>query len=192
VLPRILTALLLLHAALGLADGVHALIERTLVGGARSLEARAAIEASVERSALLGIMILVALAITAPVFLAFFDRAYGELPEPRRRRSWVLVAWLVPLFLPRALSMTREICAHHLGATSRLPWPVFGWWTAWLMTLALALLQSLVDARATSLDEFRDAIALRAAASFCAALAALLLVLGFVRPVASATDRAHA
>ena len=92
-----------------------------------------------------GLLLMAALTLACWLFLR-----YRALDERRRNPSWALGSWLVPgLNLIEPYRIVREV---HAGGPSaageRAPWPIFVWWSSWLLYLVLLIATIAAEGRA--------------------------------------------
>jgi len=173
--------LLCADAALGLIAALHSLIEQRLLGqldamGPTESAAGRLIESlreAARRRRLLDQATLAATFATAPAFLVWFHRAYGNLramgESPRTTPARATLGWFIPLgnlYLPyRAAQEIRTLSGNPTSS-----WVVFGWWILWL----LSRLTERLAALAIDGGNLTEAISLHGAAAFEASCSAIL------------------
>ena len=158
--------LLIVNGILALADLVQAAWDLHLLAEASqgAFRVEPELRAAANRRALLHWAVLAALIGTAPVFLAWFHRAYADLEEKRTTAGRALLHWFIPignLYLP--YRSAREIAGNDGGT-----WLVFIWWCTWLSAALCEQLSNL----AIRAGELHEATQLHLVASAFAAIAA--------------------
>ena len=163
------TTLLVVNGILALADVAQAAWDLHLLAEASegAFRVEPDLRAAAKRRELLEWAVLAALLGTAPVFLAWFHRAYANLEQKRTTAGRAVLHWFIPiaqLVLP--YRSAREILGTRGNDT--VEWTVFTWWTTWLS----AGLFELLSGMAIRGGELTNATQLHLLSSTCAVFAA--------------------
>lgn len=158
--------MLIVNGILALADLGQAAWDLHLLAAASegAFRVEPELRAAANRRELLHWAVLAALLGTAPVFLAWFRRAYAGLERARTTAGWALLYWFIPignLYLPYR-------CAREIAGNEGAGWTVFVWWTTWLCA---ALFEQL-SGMAIRSGELTHATQLHLLSALCAGIAA--------------------
>ena len=155
---------------------------------------------------LAAIVQLVGYVIGAIIFIAWFHRAYGNLPAlgvstPRRGRGWAIGGWFIPianLFIPKQMANDLwragdpELRPADHGWQSRpVAAIVHWWWALYLVSGALANISGRLMEDATNLADLRSAIVVNAVAQAIGIASAVAAILVVKRATARQESRAR-
>lgn len=162
------TTLLIVNGLLALVDLGQAAWDLQLLAEASegAFRVEPDLRAAAGRRELLHWAVLALLLGTAPVFLAWFHRAYSDLETKRTTAGRALLHWFIPLgnlYLP--YRSAREIAG--IAGNDAAGWTVFVWWISWL---SAALFEQL-SGMAIRGGELTQATQLHLLASLCAGIA---------------------
>jgi uncharacterized protein DUF4328 len=155
---------------------------------------------------LAAIVQLVGYVIGAIIFIAWFHRAYGNLPalgvsNPRRGRGWAIGAWFIPianLFIPKQLANDiwragdPELRPGDQAWQSRPVAAILHWW--WALYLVSGVVANLSGRRiedAANLADLRAAIILNAVAQAIGIASAVAAIVVVKRATARQESRAR-